>query len=381
MTNIYKKIDIKYVTLAVAVCISVLSLMLTSGSAFAQSTPYYGPIYLSQSFININAGQTVTVNVSGGSGNYFISSNSNSTVVSAGASSGLVQVQGLSQGTSNLTICSQASTAQCATLQVNVTGGTWNNQNISLSQTSLTLNIGQTQSVTISGIGSGYYISNNNSSIASAYISGSQIVVTGNQSGTVSFSVCSSTNNTSCTSLYVQVGTGTNNNWNNNWNNTWNNGWNNSSWNNSWQNQTWNWQYQNPNQYYYPYDYNYQQTYTQPVYTQPTTYTYVQPTYQYTSGVSGQPVSGVFLNQVPATGVTPGVKSILVLTGLMLSSLLGALVFYKYYALGNQKLLSFSNVSNVPTVSSKSNSQGSVYDKATAFKLMQQQKGKKKMQG
>lgn len=371
MTNIYKKIAIKYVTLAVAVCISVLSLMLTSGSALAQSTPYYGPIYLSQSFININAGQTVTVNVSGGSGNYFISSNSNSTVVSAGTSSGLVQVQGLSQGTSNLTICSQASTAQCATLQVNVTGGTWNNQNISLSQTSLTLNIGQTQSVTISGTGSGYYISNNNSSIASAYINGSQIVVTGNQSGTMSFSICSSTGNTSCTSLYVQVGTGINNNWNNNWNNTWNSGWNNS-WNNSWQNQTWNWQYQNPNQYYYPYDYNYQQTYTQP-----TTYTYVQPTYQYTSGVSGQPVSGVFLNQVPATGVTPGVKSILVLTGLMLSSLLGALVFSKYYGFKNQKFA----ISYAPSTSSKSNSQGFVSDKATAFKLMQQQKGKKKMQG
>jgi hypothetical protein len=301
--------------------------------------------------------------------------------VSAGASSGLVQVQGLSQGTSNLTICSQASTAQCATLQVNVTGGTWNNQNISLSQTSLTLNIGQTQSVTISGTGSGYYISNNNNSgIASAYISGSQIVVTGNQSGTVSFSVCSSTNNTSCTSLFVQVGTGTNNNWNNNWNNTWNNGWNNSSWNNTWQNQTWNWQYQNPNQYYYPYDYNYQQTYTQPVYTQPTTYTYVQPTYQYTSGVSGQPVSGVFLNQVPATGVTPGVKSAILLMGLMLSSLLGALVFHKYHSFGNQRIVSFSNASDASTVSSNAKAQASVSDKATAFKLMQQQKTKKKMQ-
>lgn len=75
--------------------------------------------------------------------------------------------------------------------------------NVSLSQTNLTLNPGQSQTVTIYG-GGNYYISiNSNSGIASAAINGNTINVTGNTPGSTNLTICQ--NYGQCAVLYVSV--------------------------------------------------------------------------------------------------------------------------------------------------------------------------------
>jgi hypothetical protein len=290
--------------------ITTLIFALSLPFGYIEATSYIGaPIYLSQSSTSINVGQTVTVNVYGGTGNYYISSNSNSTVVSAGTSGGILQVQGLSQGTASITVCSQTSTSPCAVFTVNVYGNSWGSQTLSLSQSSLNLYPGQSTSVYIYGhsgnVSGNYYLSNNpNPSIATASINANTISVTAHQMGSLTFNVCSSTASFSCTSLYVQV---------------------NSQYGNSgsWYNQYGHGFYQT-NQSGYPYGYNpytYYPTQTQTSYYQPQTYT---------SQVYGQPVSGIYLNQIPATGISFGLKMVLVTLSIFIWSFFGTYIIYRF---------------------------------------------------
>lgn len=77
--------------------------------------------------------------------------------------------------------------------------------NVSLSQTSLSLNVGQSASVSISGSGN-YYVSNNSSNVVTASISGSQLNIYGNNSGSATVNICSYSGSSNCASLYVTVG-------------------------------------------------------------------------------------------------------------------------------------------------------------------------------
>ena len=84
---------------------------------------------------------------------------------------------------------------------------------MTLSQTSLNVNVGQSATVTASypyltngGI-SVYVSSNSNSSVASATASGNQVTVYGNSAGSTTFSICASGSG-SCVSLYVTVSGG-----------------------------------------------------------------------------------------------------------------------------------------------------------------------------
>jgi|GEM_PF-1369250 hypothetical protein len=81
---------------------------------------------------------------------------------------------------------------------------------LTLSQTSLSLNVGQSASVTASspiyGYSNSVYISSNsNSSVASASVSGNQITVYGQSSGSTTVEVCQSSGSSVCASLYVTV--------------------------------------------------------------------------------------------------------------------------------------------------------------------------------
>ena len=85
-----------------------------------------------------------------------------------------------------------------------------NTGGLTLSQTSLSLNVGQTASVTatysVYNYSNSLYISSNsNSSVASAVASGNQITVYGVSSGSTTISVCGSSGSSSCASLYVTV--------------------------------------------------------------------------------------------------------------------------------------------------------------------------------
>lgn len=82
-------------------------------------------------------------------------------------------------------------------------GGSTGGQ-ISLSQTNLTLSRGQSANVSVYGVSNaiGY---NPNSNIITLSVSGSQITVTGNNSGSVTVSVCDQGRQSNCVNLYVTV--------------------------------------------------------------------------------------------------------------------------------------------------------------------------------
>ena len=78
----------------------------------------YTPISLSQSAINLNAGQQEYLNIYG-TGSYYIYSNSNSYAVTAGISSNTLWINGVNPGASDVMICESVGSS-CTTLYVNV---------------------------------------------------------------------------------------------------------------------------------------------------------------------------------------------------------------------------------------------------------------------
>jgi len=107
-----------------------------------------------------------------------------------------------------MTIC--ASNLGCGTLYVSVQPASsiqnTSSSNISFSQSSVTLGVGQSQAVTLSGPGNYYVSANSNIGIVSTSINGSSLILGGVSAGTVAVSVCSSGNNTtSCGTVNVTV--------------------------------------------------------------------------------------------------------------------------------------------------------------------------------
>jgi hypothetical protein len=196
-----------------------------NGYNYNNGCGYYGcsvgGLTLSQTSLSLGVGQSSSVTASypvyGYSNSFYISSNSNSSVASASVSGNQVNVYGLAAGSSTISVC--ASGSSCASLYVTVSG--YNNGcsyygcgtgAISLSQTSVSLNIGQSTTVTAyNNNGNSVYISSNsNSSVVSASVSGNTINLYGSASGSSSISICSS-NVSSCVSLYVTVNGSINN--------------------------------------------------------------------------------------------------------------------------------------------------------------------------
>lgn len=159
-----------------------------------------GSITLSQTSVSLLVGQSLSVTVSGGATPYNLSSNSGSYFQSS-ISGNIITLYGINPGTSTVLVCS--SEGSCVTLSVTVNSSSTTTNNPVLSQSSISLSAGQSQSVTVSGNG-GYYISGNtNSSIASATINGNTITVSGITSGSTNISVCQ--NGGLCSILYVSV--------------------------------------------------------------------------------------------------------------------------------------------------------------------------------
>ncbi|MGE5297633.1 MAG: hypothetical protein ACM3KM_00530, partial [Acidobacteriaceae bacterium] len=112
-----------------------------------------GTISFSNSNLSLSAGQTSSVNIYGynnywtNSGQYYISSNSNSSVASASVSGSVLNVNALAQGSTTITVC-MLSSGSCGSVYVSVSGGS-NNGNLWLSSDNVSLNSGQTTTLTI----------------------------------------------------------------------------------------------------------------------------------------------------------------------------------------------------------------------------------------
>ncbi len=168
----------------------------------------YNPLSVSQSNVSVNVGSSTNLTIYG-SGGYYVSNNSNTSSVSASISGSTLYINGLNYGNSTLAVC-QSNGGQCVTVFVTVGFGTsspnpYGQTSVSFSQTTPTLAVGQSMSVTVYGGSSTYYISHNsNSNALSANLNGSTLSLTGLSASNTVVVVCSS--GTNCGALTVIVG-------------------------------------------------------------------------------------------------------------------------------------------------------------------------------
>ncbi len=157
----------------------------------------------SQANPSIAVGQSVTVNITGGSG-YYVSGNSNSNAALPAVNGNVVTISGIGNGSATITICSL--TNGCGTITVNVgsaAGTTSTNSAVVFGVTNPTIAVGQTMTVSISG-SSGYFLSSNpNPNVVQANVSGNAVTLTGLNAGSVSVSICAQSGG--CNTLPVTV--------------------------------------------------------------------------------------------------------------------------------------------------------------------------------
>ncbi len=158
-------------------------------------------ITFSQTNPTTSMAQSMTNYIYGGTGSYYISSNSNSNVASANISNSSVVLYGNNTGTATITVCSvDANNCGSFTITVNSGGGLGN---LSLSQTTLTLLVGQTISITVSGGTMPYNLPTYSTNIAQASLNNNVLSVTGVAVGTSIINVCSASGG--CIPLNVTI--------------------------------------------------------------------------------------------------------------------------------------------------------------------------------
>jgi hypothetical protein len=172
----------------------------TGGGNNSQSVSF------SQNSLALNSGQSITVSIYGGNGGYYVSTNSNTGLVTTTLSGSQLTLSangGAQNGTANIQVCSSGYNSGCGTLYVTVQNYGYGHQ-VTVSQSSITLQPGQGQQISIYGSGSYSVSSNSNPSVVSTNISGSILNVFGNAQGSSNLSVCS-TQGGSCVTVYVTV--------------------------------------------------------------------------------------------------------------------------------------------------------------------------------
>lgn len=183
-----------------------------------------GLITFSQSSVVLNVGQSISVSIFNNfnqfNNSYYISSNSNNSIVSASISGNTLNLLGLTAGSTSIVVCNSFNSTNCGTLFVTVNGNM--SGNVVLSQNTITMTIGQSAFITAYNstggnfLNSVYIASNTNSSVAFAAVnSGNQIGINAVGFGTTSINICSNLSgqfNNQCATLVVTVNSNNNNN-------------------------------------------------------------------------------------------------------------------------------------------------------------------------
>ncbi len=162
---------------------------------------YTNNLTLSQSNLQLAIGQSFTITAST---QVYIAYNSNSSVLGAAANNSQVNVTGNTTGSSQLTLC--GANAGCSTVWVNVGSGSGNQNQVTFSQNTVTLQNGQTTSVTLYGSSAGnYYVtSNSNPNVVSPSISGSTLSLYGKSyNGSSTLTICAVGFPNSCGTLLI----------------------------------------------------------------------------------------------------------------------------------------------------------------------------------
>lgn len=158
-----------------------------------------GRLTLSQTALSLIAGQSASIIISGGTTPYSLGVDGTSTLFTTNLNSNVLTVTGVTAGSDTIDICSAGSA--CVTLSVYVNSSTVSSS-ITLSQSSVSIAVGNSTNVAITGTGS-YTIANTNSSVVTAAVSGSSVYVYGSSVGSATLTVCQTTGQ--CAVLYVTV--------------------------------------------------------------------------------------------------------------------------------------------------------------------------------
>ncbi len=163
----------------------------TSSITFSQSTP------------TLSVGQNLNVSVYGPSSSiFYVTSNSSPNVVQANLSGSTLSLLGITNGSSNIQVC--ASTSICGTLSATVNYGSNNTgTKLTLSQDSVSVNVGQTATITISGGAMPYNISYTPNVIFQPTLNVNILLIYGTSAGSSLMNVCSYSGN--CATLSVIV--------------------------------------------------------------------------------------------------------------------------------------------------------------------------------
>ncbi len=151
-----------------------------------------GSVWFSPSSLNMTSGQSTTVYIYSSqnySGSYFLSNNTNSYIAAVSINGNQLTVTGYNQGTLSLNVCQSSNSGTCGTLNITVTGGSWN-QNLTFSQSNISLSSGQSANISVYGNGSYYISSNSNAYVASASLSAGNLNIYGNTQGNTAIVVC-----------------------------------------------------------------------------------------------------------------------------------------------------------------------------------------------
>lgn len=162
-----------------------------------------GSSLLNETTVTVSPGQSTIVSASV-SAALSMTNNTNPSVASASISGGNVTITGFNAGTTAITVC--ASGLGCTTVNVTVQSSSSTVAAVSLAEGTVSVSVGQSQTVGISGSGSYYISSNSNPAIASASINGAILTVGGVVAGSDDISICSSSGGSiTCSSLTVDV--------------------------------------------------------------------------------------------------------------------------------------------------------------------------------
>ena len=165
---------------------------------------------LSQSSISLSVGQSSTVYAYNVSTSLYLSNNSNYGVATVSVNGTSINIYAVAIGSTTATICDGS--YGCNTMYITVNSNGNYNGSLSLSQTNLSLSVGQTSVVTAynyynnySSYGTLYISSNSNPSVATTYINGSSISIYASTYGNTTITVCQNNGTSSCGSIYVSV--------------------------------------------------------------------------------------------------------------------------------------------------------------------------------
>ncbi|HUY05107.1 MAG TPA: peptidoglycan-binding domain-containing protein [Candidatus Paceibacterota bacterium] len=152
----------------------------------------------------VSVNQNTAVNVYGPSGvQFYVSSNSNPSIVQANLSGTVLTLTGIAAGSSSVAVC--ASTGTCASLTATVQAAA-TSASIALSQNTLSVLSGQNSTIAITGGEQPYFMTGGTSSVSQETVAGGTLTVYGVATGTSEVNVCSAGGG--CVLLVVTVNGG-----------------------------------------------------------------------------------------------------------------------------------------------------------------------------